>query len=86
MSVPNKSFASDDFVFSVACDNAGIPATGRQAGKYRRGTGAAFAARPTAVDLGSLTVAALREACARSGIEVKSKARKATIVAALLGE
>jgi hypothetical protein len=82
----NARFASDDFTFRMACDRAGLPATKRQAGKYRRGQGQAFANRPTAVDLGTLTCVKLREACKRSGIAVASKARKADLIAALRGE
>ena len=81
----NNVFASTDFCFSLACERAGIPATGRQAGKYRTRRGAAWAHRPTATDLNSLTVPKLREAAKRSGIKVASKARKAEIIAALRG-
>jgi hypothetical protein len=84
--ISNNVFASNDFSFGLACERAGIPTTGRQAGKYRRGMGQAWASRPTAVDLGKLTVPKLREAAQRSGIAVPSRARKADVIAALLGE
>jgi len=86
MTKTNNEFARIDFVFNMGCEAAGIPATGRQAGKYRRGVGAAFAARPTAADLGSMTVAALRDRLALSGLEAPTKARKADIIAILRGE
>lgn len=84
--IPNNDFASLDFCFRLACDNAGLPASARQAGKYRTGRGAAFGARPTVTDLAELTVPKLREAAAQSGIEVKSKMRKADIIALMRGE
>mgnify|MGYP002630363616 CR=1 FL=1 len=82
----NNEFARINFCFRTACNNAGTPPTGRQAGKFRRGQGAAWSARPTIVDLGTLTVAKLREACEQSGITLPAKALKADIISLLRGE
>lgn len=86
MSVFNNEFAKTDFCFKAACDRAGIPATGRQAGKYRRHVGAAWGNRPTVVDLSSLTCAALRDRLATMGIEAPKRAVKSALVALLRGE
>ena len=42
---PNAVFAASNVAFVVACKAAGIPATARQASKYRRGAGLAFSLR-----------------------------------------
>lgn len=40
--VTNKMFAGADEVFKKACEKAGIPATVRQASKYRMKKGLAY--------------------------------------------
>ena len=37
----NREFAEKNVEFRAACEAAGIPATSRQAGKWRRGEGSA---------------------------------------------
>jgi len=39
---PNAVFAANNATFVAACKAAGIPATARQASKYRRGAGSAY--------------------------------------------
>jgi hypothetical protein len=41
--VPNKVFAAKDSAFRDACEKAGVQPTARQASKYRRGIGSAYA-------------------------------------------
>ena len=47
----NAEYAKSDVSFNQACEAAGIPATKRQAGKYRREVGAAFQAQQNAKSL-----------------------------------
>lgn len=42
--ITNREFMKSE-IFTRACDNAKIPPTIRQAGKFRRGVGAAYKAR-----------------------------------------
>ena len=85
--VTNNAFARSNPQFRAACEAVGIPATRRQAGKYRTRRGIAYTSgRPSVADLGRLTNAVLRQRCAQAGLTFKSKDRKADLVAILRGE
>jgi|14BtaG_2_1085337.scaffolds.fasta_scaffold18336_3 hypothetical protein len=85
--VTNNDFASSNPQFRAACEAVGIPATRRQAGKYRTRRGLAYTSgRPSVTDLSSLTNAVLRQRCTQAGLAFKSKDVKATLVAILRGE
>ena len=84
----NFEFAKTDVHFQRACESVGIPATRRQAGKWRRQTGAAYShgrgsVQAPSEDLSALTCKALRALAAERGVKVPSKARKAGLISAL---
>ena len=43
--INNLKFSKEDETFKNACESAGIPATKRQASRYRMGKGKAFKSR-----------------------------------------
>ena len=84
----NFEFSKTDVHFQRACEAVGIPATRRQAGKWRRQTGSAYnhgrgSAQAPSEDLSALTCKALRALAAERGVKVASKARKADLISAL---
>ena len=93
----HSEFAEKDVHFRAACQRVGLTPSSRQASKFRRGFGLAYEqgrkAKPVPVvvieepveveDLNLLTCKVLRERLDTAGIKVKSKARKAELIAAL---
>tara|TARA_B100001094_G_scaffold149278_1_gene144481 strand:+ start:173 stop:451 length:279 start_codon:yes stop_codon:yes gene_type:complete len=88
----NAEFAKTNTDFINACEAAGIPATARQAGKFRRGDGVAYrlstnsrkakvAAAEARTAAEAMTCKALRAAL---GLKASNRARKAELVAAYL--
>jgi hypothetical protein len=78
----NAAFAKSNATFAAACEQAGIPATARQAGRWRRKEGLAYrvsaasrvAARAAAE---AMTCAQLRSAL---GLKTSDRTRKAALV------
>ena len=73
----NAEFAKSDKSFIAACEAAGIPATARQAGKYRRGEGIAYRVSNRRANAEKMTCAQLRAAC---GLKPSNRTRKADLV------
>ncbi len=91
----HAEFSKKDTHFRAACAAVGLAPSSRQASKFRRGFGLAYEqgrkGKPAPVeepvieieDLSLLTCKVLRERLDTAGIKVKSKARKAELIAAL---
>ena len=73
----NAAFAKSDTAFALACERAGIPATARQAGKYRRKQGVAYRVSNRRANAEAMTCAALRSAL---GLKSSDRTRKADLV------
>jgi len=82
----NAEFAKANTDFINACEAAGIPATARQAGKFRRKTGVAY--RVSAGRRAAARTAAEKMTCAqlRAALDLKKsdRTKKAELVAAYL--
>ena len=81
--ITNVNFAKSDEHFINACEAAGIPATARQAGKFRRQTGVAYRVATRKANAEAMTCKALRAAL---GLKPGDKTRKADLVAAYLAQ
>lgn len=77
----NAAFAKSDTAFAAACEQAGIPATARQAGRWRRKEGLAYRVSTRRANAEKMTCAALRSAL---GLKSSDRTRKADLVSLYL--
>ncbi len=73
MKQTNAEFAKENKLFIASCELAGVEPSKRQAGRFRRGTGAAFEAQVNA----SLAFASIKRFASRLGVRGVSKKRAA---------